>query len=189
LKNKAPGHDGRRGEAYVKKRARRFVDRFPWADQKALEITNALNACYNSQRAAIGRAYEELGFQKTLGRSSLLHTLYLADRPMTHSDLRNELEVSQGTVTFLVDGLEKEGLVSREADSTDRRVVYVSLTAKGSSVCESITPGVARLLGRLCDVLSEDEKDQLLNLLLRFLAAAHFAGEGEAQPKGSPAAV
>lgn len=156
----------------MRKRARRFLDRFSWADLRAVEISNAVNACYNSQRAAIGRVYEQLGFPKALGRSSLLHTLFLAGRPLTHSEVGSELEITQGTVTFLVDALEKEGLVSRTPDSADRRIVYVALTPKGESVCETITPAVTKLLGQLCEGLSDEEKDKLLELLLRFLAAA-----------------
>jgi len=176
-----PAHDGRRDEAYVRRRARRFLDRFPWSDLRALEIANAINACYNSQRVALSRVYEDLGFPKALGRSSLLHTLFLAGRPLTHSEIASELEITQGSVTFLVDGLEKEGLVTRSTDSTDRRIVHVGLTEKGEGVCQTITPAVARLLGDLCAGLSDEEKDRLLDLLLRFLAAAresYLAGRG-----------
>ncbi|HLF77241.1 MAG TPA: MarR family transcriptional regulator [Dehalococcoidia bacterium] len=155
----------------MKKRASRFVDQFPLADLKSLEISNAINTCYNSQRASIGRAYESLGFKKALGRSSLLHTLYLAGRPMTHGEIRAELEITQGSVTFLVDGLEKEGLVSRTTDSTDRRVVYVELTADGHETCQEITPAVVDLFGRLGSSFSDAEKDQFLEYLFRFLNA------------------
>jgi DNA-binding MarR family transcriptional regulator len=170
---KRPSHDGRRGAAYVKKRASRFLNLFPTADRTNLEISNAINACYNSQRAALGRSYEELGFAKALGRSSLLHTLYLAGRPLTHGEVRSELEITQGSVTFLVDGLEREGLVSRTTDAQDRRVVYVELTPKGEEVCRNITPAVVSLIDRLCSKFTEAEKAQFLDMLYRFLHAAH----------------
>lgn len=165
-------HDGRRGEGYVRKRARLFADHFPWADVKALEITNALNACYNGQRAALARAYEDLGSGKALGRSSLIHALYLSDRPLTHNEIASELEVTQGTVTFLVDGLEKEGLVVREGDSSDRRTVFVTLTDKGRLLGSRLTPAVAALFTQLCSDFTEEEKTVFIDLMLRFLTAA-----------------
>jgi DNA-binding MarR family transcriptional regulator len=165
-------HDGRRGEGYVRKRARLFADRFPWADIKALEITNALNACYNGQRAALGKTYEDLGFGKALGRSSLIHALYLADRPLTHNEIALELEVTQGTVTFLVDGLEKEGFVKRTSDAEDKRTVYVELTEKGMLLGSKITPAVARLAAQLCSEFTEEEKAVFVDLMVRFLRAA-----------------
>jgi DNA-binding MarR family transcriptional regulator len=171
--SRPPPHDGRRGEGYVKKRAGRFLQQFPDADHKALEIANAINACYNSQRASIGHAYEGLGFKKALGRSSLLHTLFLAGRPMMHSEIRAELEITQGSVTFLVDGLEKDGLVSRTTDSIDRRVVYVELTPSGEEICRRITPAVVDVLSGLSSDFTDAEKDQFLDLLFRFLNAAH----------------
>jgi DNA-binding MarR family transcriptional regulator len=171
--DKRPSHDGRRGAGYVKKRAGRFLSSFPTADRTTLEISNAINACYNSQRAAVGHTYEELGFAKALGRSSLLHTLYLAGKPLTHGEVRSELEITQGSVTFLVDGLEREGLVSRTTDAQDRRVVYVELTPKGQDVCRNITPAVVGVFHRICGTFTEDEKQQFLELLYRFLHAAH----------------
>jgi DNA-binding MarR family transcriptional regulator len=151
-----------------------------------MEIANAINACYNGQRAALGRTYENLGFQKTLGRSSLLHTLFLASRALTHSEIRAELEITQGSVTFLVDGLEKQGLVTRTVDPTDRRVVYVELTDRGKQVCGSITPAVVDLFGRLCRDFTEAEKTQFLDYLFRFLRQAHEMYEEEPSEKATP---
>jgi DNA-binding MarR family transcriptional regulator len=75
-------------------------------------------------------------------------------------------------VTFLVDGLEKQGMVSRTVDEVDRRVVYVDLTASGKEVCSSITPAVVDVFSRLGSVFSEEEKDQFLEYLFRFLHEA-----------------
>jgi len=85
-----------------------------------LEICNALNACYNSQRAALGQVFEALGFGKTLGRSTLLRVLFFAGRPLTHNEIGIELEVTTGSVTYLVDGFDREGLARRVIEPTDR---------------------------------------------------------------------
>lgn len=185
-KSRALRHDGRRGEAYVKRTARQFVDRFPWADLAALEISNALNACYNSQRAALSQVFEDMGFGKTLGRSTLLRVLYFAGRPLTHNEIGTELEVTPGSVTYLVDGLEKEGLARRTIEPADRRTVYVDLTPEGERVSEKLTPAIADLTAGLCRDFSEEEKRVFLDLLYRFLTVAREHRSGNKAPNLEP---
>lgn len=53
------------------------------------------------------------------------------------SPLAEELALSMGAVSTLVDRLVSRGLVERCADAHDRRAVFVSLTEKGRSVLDS----------------------------------------------------
>ncbi len=66
-------------------------------------------------------------------------------------DLAERLLISQGGVTRLLAGLEREGLVERASCETDRRVVYAQLTPDGvrrveAARCDHLTD-VARLFG------------------------------------------
>jgi MarR family transcriptional regulator, 2-MHQ and catechol-resistance regulon repressor len=168
-----PQHDGRRGEEYVRKTARDYAEKFPWVDLKASEISNAINACYNGQRAALGRMFETLGAGSTLGRSTLLRALYFADgRPLTHNEIGAELQITPGSVTYLVDGLEKAGLVKRTIHPSDRRTINVELTPQGLKVAAELTPAVARFTNEMCAGFSEEEKLLFLDLLFRFLRNA-----------------
>lgn len=54
-----------------------------------------------------------------------------AHGPSAHRDLAVALGVAPATVTAVVDGLERRGLVARTRDERDRRVVRVSLTDTG----------------------------------------------------------
>ena len=49
-------------------------------------------------------------------------------------DIQRRMLVSKSNVTQLIDKLEAEGLVEREASPTDRRLVYVILTERGPEV-------------------------------------------------------
>lgn len=51
--------------------------------------------------------------------------------PVTLGQLAAAEQVRPPTITKLVAGLEAGGLVTREADPTDRRVVHVTATARG----------------------------------------------------------
>lgn len=59
-----------------------------------------------------------------------LFRLY-CDGRMTMSDLTMRLGVTRGALTGMVDRLEEAGLVSRQPDEQDRRVVHLALTPRG----------------------------------------------------------
>ena len=46
------------------------------------------------------------------------------------SELSQRMMVTGGNVTGITDGLEKEGLVIRQVDPTDRRVFHVKLSRR-----------------------------------------------------------
>jgi DNA-binding MarR family transcriptional regulator len=73
--------------------------------------------------------------------------------------------VSRATITGLLDGLEKDGLIQRQADPSDRRLIRVNLTDAGREFLEKITPTYARWLTDIVGPLSEDERRQLVSLL------------------------
>jgi DNA-binding MarR family transcriptional regulator len=54
--------------------------------------------------------------------------------PITLGDLANAEQVRPPTITRLVQGLEREGLVRREQDSSDRRLTRMHATEKGRRV-------------------------------------------------------
>lgn len=58
----------------------------------------------------------------------------------THSQLAEDLGLTQGTVTTRVDRLSRLGLVTRETDASDARVRWVQLTDAGLSLVEELIP-------------------------------------------------
>jgi MarR family 2-MHQ and catechol resistance regulon transcriptional repressor len=80
-------------------------------------------------------------------------------------ELSRKQLLTGGTVTVVVDNLEKEGLVEREHCREDRRVVYVQLTEKGRDLFQKIFIQHAAVVTDLVSVLSREEQEQLSNLL------------------------
>lgn len=60
-------------------------------------------------------------------------------RPVTISVLADRLQVRHHSAVGLVDRLEADGLVVRQAASGDRRQVYVSVTDKGVAMLDRLT--------------------------------------------------
>lgn len=81
----------------------------------------------------------------TAARWRLLMALLLQTPPEggTIGELAGHLHVREPTVTATVDRLQKESLVQRNRDKTDRRVVRVSITQKGASTVAEVIPQVS----------------------------------------------
>ena len=67
----------------------------------------------------------------TAARASALSVLVFGGRPLTLGALAQAEQVSAPTVTRLIVGMERDGLIRREPDATDRRVTWLHATAKG----------------------------------------------------------
>jgi MarR family 2-MHQ and catechol resistance regulon transcriptional repressor len=108
------------------------------------------------------------------GEFGILEALYHRG-PLLLGEVQRKILVSSGGVTYLVDRLEKQGLVERQACPGDRRARYAALTAKGRRLIESIFPEHADALQAALGGLTLEEKRQAIVLLRRLgtYAAEH----------------
>ena len=81
----------------------------------------------------------------TAARASALSVAVFAG-PVTLGRLAQAEQVSAPTMTRLIVGMEEEGLVKREPDPKDRRVVWIRPTAKGTRI---LTEGRRRRVAAL----------------------------------------
>ena len=71
------------------------------------------------------------------------------------------------TITVSIDALERKKLISRKPSRIDRRSFSLHLTEKGADFYHQISPQVKESDKRLTRCLSNNERAQLLNLLMR----------------------
>lgn len=94
---------------------------------------------------------------------------------MRRVDLASRLLLTASGITRLLDGLERSGLVAREACAADRRVTYAVLTGEGRARLEAASASHVTELRRLLESrLDGAELDRLSELLGR------LSGDGEA---------
>ncbi len=95
------------------------------------------------------------------GRLSLVHLNVLivlnAEGPLPMRGLAEALDVSQASATGIVDRMEQRGLVTRERDAEDRRVVRVLPSATGRSLIDGVADQRRDHLARLLEGLTDDE--------------------------------
>lgn len=77
----------------------------------------------------------------------------------------NKILLASGSITYVVDKLEKRGLITRISCAEDRRVTYAQITPEGESFMGKLFPEHENHLHELLSALSIEEKDVAITLL------------------------
>ncbi len=141
----------------------------------ALKLWVVLSRAHNAlgERLQASVAAHDL----TLTEFGILEVLYHKG-PLLLGEVQRRILVSSGGVTYLVDRLEKKGLVERRECTGDRRARYAALTEAGEEIISRIFPAHASCIESLMGSLSEDEQRAAVALLRRVGLAAVEAGRG-----------
>lgn len=70
-----------------------------------------------------------------------------------------------GSMTYVVDKLEKRGLLERVFCKEDKRITYMSITPAGIELIQKIFPSHEENIKELMSVLSEEEQNLSIDLL------------------------
>ena len=93
------------------------------------DLTMALLGAAQAVEARIESSLSPLGL--SLAKLNVLGILVGSNTPLTLGELAQKLECVRSNVTQLVDRLESDGLVKREADPADRRSIRAVITDAG----------------------------------------------------------
>jgi MarR family 2-MHQ and catechol resistance regulon transcriptional repressor len=127
----------------------------------------ALSAFINLMRAgdSVAAVLQKDMTQNELTPSQfgVLETL-LHRGPLFQGELAQKLLRCTGSITSVVGGLEKRGMVERRRESHDKRYVRVSLTPMGKRAIEQVFPAHVRAVVQLFGSLTRGEKAELRRL-------------------------
>ncbi|MBB6455072.1 DNA-binding MarR family transcriptional regulator [Salirhabdus euzebyi] len=118
------------------------------------DYTSAMNEV-NRRISAImnDRVHEEL-----TGDQFLTMRYIQKNEPCTSSDIANEFGIVKSAVTAQVNRLYEKGLIERDRDSDDRRIVYLRLTTEGKTLMKEGTDKLYEVLG---EILSNFDKEEM----------------------------
>ena len=133
-------------------------------DEREVRALNAFITLLRAAEAVSASVNERLAARRlTSSQFGVLEAL-LHLGPLCQGDLAGKLLRSGASVTSVVEGLEKRGLVIRQRTEEDKRFVRVALTGKGRRLIEEIFPGHAKAVAGRFAVLPAGEQEELRRL-------------------------
>jgi len=147
-----------------------------WARQRPDLNTGPMELIGRLKRLA---AHLSHGMGETFSKHGLssasfdvLATLLRSGPPhaLSPSQLLGTMMVTSGTMTNRIDQLEKDGLVARVQNPTDKRSVLIRLTEKGRRIIDAAVTDHVKTQTRLVSVIGEGERAALNGLLRSWLA-------------------
>ncbi|GGE27133.1 MarR family transcriptional regulator [Pullulanibacillus camelliae] len=104
----------------------------------------------------------------------ILELLY-SKGPHPVQKISETFSIPSGSITYVVDKLEKKGLVERQPNPNDRRASNVVLTETGKALFDDIFPKHVATISENLSFISNEEKEQLIDLLKRIgMGAQHL---------------
>src|SRR3954463_269588 len=145
---------------------RQQSERYPQIDPRAVEAFLILWRTATDTLSAFESFLGKHGMSQ--GKFTVLMILNRnPDQGVNPSELADRAGVTRATMTGLLDGLEREKLITRQGDRIDRRRAVVRLSATAREFLDAMLPGYYVRLHELMGDLSEDEKSQLTELLMK----------------------
>lgn len=147
----------------------------PELDVSAMGVFGRLHRAYYRYQDQLTQVFAS--FELTMSDFSILAALRRAGSPFrrTAGELADANLVTTGGITQRVDKLERSGLVGRQRDPQDRRVVYVDLTDRGLEVVDEVSEAHFANERRMLGGLTSTEQDRLADLLSRLETSLDFA--------------
>jgi len=94
----------------------------------------------------------------------ILHVLYENDK-LTQTTIGKKLDIEKGSLTILVDQLEKKGLVKRLGVPEDRRKYLITLTPEGRRAIDKNVEYFSLRLNQLFDNVDAEETRKFMDSL------------------------
>lgn len=99
--------------------------------------------------------------------AQILAVIEGAGEPVPPHIIAERLLVTSGTMTSLLDTLERRGLIRRVPHPVDRRKLLIAITDEAQEIVDRMLPQVHGAARDVFSVLSDDECDTLVGLLER----------------------
>ncbi len=134
------------------------------ADKDGLRTWLRLLACTGQIERRVRDGFRQ-EFAFTLPRFDVLAQLDRNPNGMSMGGLSEQLMVSAGNITGLIERLRKDGLVDRVADPQDRRTQWVKLTPAGKALFARLAPRHRAWIRAMFADMAAEQVEELLGLL------------------------
>lgn len=131
-----------------------------------LKLVIAIARNYNTLFSKVERNVQSYGLNTS--EFGVLELLYhKGEQPV--QKVAEKILVTSGTITYVIDKLEKKELVYRKKCLKDKRIFYVCLSEKGEKLIADIFPKHKEFLVELFSGMDEDSKKLIVDNLFQLL--------------------
>ena len=129
---------------------------------QSLKLFIVLSRAYRAVNENVNKLIQTYDLNPT--ESAVLELLYhKGDQPL--QQIGGTILLASGSITYVIDKLEKKGLLQRNACPKDRRVIYAHITDEGKAFIEDIFPEHAAYIHELMSGLSDEEQKSAIDLM------------------------
>ncbi|MDA8311478.1 MAG: MarR family transcriptional regulator [Actinomycetota bacterium] len=109
----------------------------------------------------------------------------LSGRSATMGELCQRIDISESAGTALSDRLVAHGMVVRESDPSDRRIVRLSLSSEARAMVERFRELKRARIEEVLSALDDHELEALAGIYERLVAGAQYGTPGSPAPKAA----
>jgi DNA-binding MarR family transcriptional regulator len=127
-------------------------------DKKLIQelIDRYVNVSFKVTKKAETLIKEQIGNDLTNDQHYMLRYIHHAEK-CTSSELAEAFDVNKSAITAIINRLVEKGLIDRERDETDRRVVYLTLSRSGADLFEKTEKRIHKLVESIITKFDTEE--------------------------------
>lgn len=130
--------------------------------KQSLKLFIVLSRAHKAISEATNQFIQKNGLNPT--EFAVLELLYHKGRQPLQK-IGNKILIASGSITYVVDKLEKRNFIERISCPNDRRVTFAEITELGSEFMDKLFPEHEQNLHELLEALSPEEKETAIDLL------------------------
>lgn len=130
--------------------------------KKSLKLFIVLSRANKAINECTNQFFQDNGLNPT--EFAVLELLYHKGRQPLQK-IGSKILLASGSITYVIDKLEKRGYLARISCPSDRRITYAEITEEGALFMDELFPLHEQQLHKLTSALSSEEKDQAIELL------------------------
>ncbi|MCI9369263.1 MAG: MarR family transcriptional regulator [Lachnospiraceae bacterium] len=102
----------------------------------------------------------------SLGQPKVLDFLKDHDGAV-QKDIAKGCHIEPASLSTILTGMEKSGLITRETNENNRRNLYIYMTDKGKAICEQVTEHFSQIEKKALSGFTEEEIENILTYLTK----------------------
>lgn len=130
--------------------------------KQSLKLFIVLSRAHKAISEQTNQFFQENGVNPT--EFAVLELLYHKGRQPLQK-IGGKILLASGSITYVIDKLEKRGFITRVNCPTDRRITYAEITEEGEAFMADIFLAHEQKIHELTSALSPDEKEQAIELM------------------------